>query len=463
MNPVFDLARFSSELAATLRGGQSPLSCVHELSRQTERLAILRRACEWVEELGEVNPRICDQPLMGHNLAVLTGESLRPPNIAAAQPRGDRRQFNASESASQRNSQNATTRAARSSLPERVNPPVRPFPPRIANMRRSAEVCQPVYQPEVVYQLQTQADGSLLRRAARWPDVASVDVGTSSESNPIPPRSQHKPGAPLLNERMKRRDWRDRLAQRAAASLLRNLTGATQGTFSNEQEPARSRSLTEQEIKQFVSLSLMEQWVMPLGGEQAPANALTQLANPAQLNDAGDLRETKRTRNQSQINKQSTSHLPEFPNQLDTGVRRDSDFAGPFNPNSAPRHLETALLPERPARFAPEDDLQHPVAREQAAGTPSFPANNSWQTVPRRDDDWLSPADISPLTPSPTLPPLHTPRTAGAIASPVVAAQAHHQATRQEEIITQERDLSLLAAQLKQVLDEEARRHGIDV
>jgi hypothetical protein len=46
---------------------------------------------------------------------------------------------------------------------------------------------------------------------------------------------------------------------------------------------------------------------------------------------------------------------------------------------------------------------------------------------------------------------------------PPVAAAIARQGARQEEATAGDDDLSVLAARIKRVLDEEARRHGIDV
>jgi hypothetical protein len=46
---------------------------------------------------------------------------------------------------------------------------------------------------------------------------------------------------------------------------------------------------------------------------------------------------------------------------------------------------------------------------------------------------------------------------------PPVAAGAARQGARQDEAAAHGEDLSVLAVQIKRILDEEARRHGIDV
>src|SRR5262249_18485968 len=75
----------------------------------------------------------------------------------------------------------------------------------------------------------------------------------------------------------------------------------------------------------------------------------------------------------------------------------------------------------------------------------------------QRDSPELAPTvlthDLSPLLP---------PASAGSPALPVAAEAARRIAWR-DEVEAHSTDLSVLAAQMKRILDEEARRHGIDV
>lgn len=421
----------------------------------------------------EVNPRICDQPLLGNSLAALTGEAPGPPSVPSAQPRREQSTFNEPESARKRTSRNGSARTAHSSPPEIIYPPVRPSQPRTSNLRRTADDSQSNYQPERVYELQPQADGSLLHRIAGLPDDAFVNAMVSRESIPTPQRSSHKPIPPFLNERMKRRNWRNLMAQRTAESLLHNwnngahvasaaTSAATKDTSSNGHKQAVSSSLTEHDIEQIVSLSLTEQWLMPLGGMQAPANTLAQLVNLAQSPGAGIGRETKRTREQAHIKPRAVPHLSDFSGWPETVVNHNQDFPDSAYPASASRHLETMRTPEQPARFMPEDNLWRGVEREQPVETSSSPVTDSWRPTHSRESVGSSPIHIAPPTLAPSLPPLRPPEASGVTALPVAAAAAQ-QGARQDEFIAQERDLGLLAAQIKRIIDDEARRHGIDV
>jgi hypothetical protein len=73
-----------------------------------------------------------------------------------------------------------------------------------------------------------------------------------------------------------------------------------------------------------------------------------------------------------------------------------------------------------------------------------------------------SPVQIAPPAAATSLPPLLPPQIAGKPSS--LAATAIIQGVaRQEEAAATENDQSALATKIKRILDEEARRHGIDV
>ena len=78
-------------------------------------------------------------------------------------------------------------------------------------------------------------------------------------------------------------------------------------------------------------------------------------------------------------------------------------------------------------------------------------------------DDWPArwrDERIAPPATRPTLPPLLPSQTVGLPTPPVAATIARQGAWVEASA---EDDLDVLAAQIKRILDEEARRHGIDV
>jgi len=60
-----------------------------------------------------------------------------------------------------------------------------------------------------------------------------------------------------------------------------------------------------------------------------------------------------------------------------------------------------------------------------------------------------------------TLPPLRPPVGQGSVAMPVAAAASRRSARREEAAVVD--DLDELAVKLRRILEEESRRHGIDI
>ncbi len=455
MNRALDPALFPPDRASTLRCGRAPVQWARDLSSLTQRLAMMRRACGWVGELAAARPQLCAQPLLGRCLTELTGEELRPPSVVAGRPLGGPKRFAEPGPKSKGNPQDAAARApcpppfAPGPPPSgRVSAPAREPKLRLPNTRSIAGRPQPAHQSGVARGLQPQAAGSLLRRLAGPPDDAPGGGDVSLEAIQVSRRSPHVPAPPSFGERAERRNWRDLMARRAAESLLLGWTGTARATSSESSDWER----------QFLSLALTEQWLTRLGGTEAPADTLAQLADTARSRGPGPGRETERAEPRSQIIPRPSPIPSEFSGRPEAATSRGQAFAGPPLPNFAPRHLENIGPPEPPWGFK-RDDAPAPG---QTADTTFPPAADSWRPTHSREDVWLSPTNIAPPTLTPSLPPLRPPRASEAAALPVAAATAR-QGAGQEEVIAQEQDLSLLEAQLKRILDDEARRHGIDV
>ena len=87
----------------------------------------------------------------------------------------------------------------------------------------------------------------------------------------------------------------------------------------------------------------------------------------------------------------------------------------------------------------------------ESAPTPDA-ADDGWFTAPR-----FAPPQLAEVMPR--LRPLPKP---GSVSLSPIAASAAERSARREAEATPE-DLDALARKLKQILDEESRRHGIDV
>jgi len=138
-------------------------------------------------------------------------------------------------------------------------------------------------------------------------------------------------------------------------------------------------------------------------------------------------------------------------------IRRRKE--SPNSVDSAPRSLSSAPDPRVTRQRAVSDgpDFSRPSKFERQS--PSLPVNQdlSGTLAPVINSEEFAPTVLTPDL-SPLLPP-------ASVASPPISAAADtaRRIAWRDEVEANGTDLSVLAAQMKRILDEEARRHGIDV
>ena len=246
-------------------------------------------------------------------------------------------------------------------------------------------------------------------------------------------------------------------------------------------------------------------WSTSFSGPTAPFELLDYLSTPprrdrAASNDKGHARTTARS-----LSKEQKNGVPEeFRSRASTGAQPAANpRANDSWPDARSRETSnafddpTSLRAERLTPFtrASEnaqgaEDGQRITDRRAGARTrgPSFsstsgslPPGHPAQVKPSWSEFWepLRPPEdnfdprmekdpstsgwaqqIEPPTIAPQLPPLIPPQMVGMPVLPVAAATARRGARAEE---TADEDLDLLADRIKRILDEEARRHGIDV
>jgi len=190
---------------------------------------------------------------------------------------------------------------------------------------------------------------------------------------------------------------------------------------------------------------LEEQWVTPVTGATAPAEVLERFAGQIEL-DRARSSEVKQLRVATHGAGESSRFHANSPGRSDKVAKppmldRSQSFFGN-------RHLERSLTQHDELEFAGDVDQSfHPL---------TVPAAITEQL------EWRSSPHFAPPSLTPSLPPLLPAVSPGSVFLPIAADEARRSA-RRGELNAEEKDLSLLAAQMKRILDEEARRHGIDV
>lgn len=460
MNSVLAQSRSLFVRADVLRSGQAPGYWKRELFRQTDRMARVLQSCAWIEELNQVHPLFLDQPLLGSCLEELTARGVEHSEVAGTQPSQLPRHFNHPPSVSRSNQRKLSERIARSPLPSNPDSPApqrraRTITNAVSEASGMSEVSQRNGQIDKVSRLPPQAEGSLLRRFAGAAGDVSSDTGKSSTaasafqvSRPISP-------APVFKPLLPSRYWRDLVAYRAAKDLLRNWPAAT---LAVSFPPS---SMKVQGFSRSVSTSplLEEQWLTPVDGPAAPAEILIDLARLTEVTEAGAVSEMKWPKARSLTDNTSSSARSEHLGQAESARHRTGGRSDGTRQSLSPKHPEFLPAPDDRLVIQEVDRWREPAARR---GNGS-PATHGLEWTEFRDADGSSAElNLAPATLTPSLPPLLPPASPGSPALPMAAATSRYGAWR-GEVDAPEKDLSLLAAQMKRILDEEARRHGIDV
>jgi hypothetical protein len=190
---------------------------------------------------------------------------------------------------------------------------------------------------------------------------------------------------------------------------------------------------------------LEDQWLTPLDGPRVSPEILRRLVKSAGLINESNGARAERSRSdtpgahnfltvRSEVHSEAAASAP--------GSRSD-DHSQDF----VSRHFE-GIFPDRQRRpFITELERELPDQPEQSPATDT--------------QAWRSSSSVSPPSITSSLPPLLPAASPGSPVLPMAAAISRNGAWRGE--VDAEKDLNLLAAQMKRILDEEARRHGIDV
>lgn len=384
-----------------LSGGRAPRSWLRGIARAVDSLRVLRRATAWLGPLAVERPRLREEPLLGRSLAEI---ALREPPAAVSEAEARHPAKKLPSHSAGRTAPRARRETVPFSRKERSE--------NIAVEERGSERAAA---PEPLNLPRRVRRDLLARQAGEIRDLPQ----TAPSSAPLP-RPSTKPEAPpaVPRDSKTRRGWLRNLSHRAARR-----TASWDLPEPVEREPL-SEVTGKVEKKGFVESAPVsasrpaDPWETPLQGEQAPPDLLRLLAAP---------------------------------------------------PSAKPRPEAVSRAPERPAS-SPSQPA--PSARPDKAGSGLPPADRIIPSAPppppgpAREDGPAPTADaripsLSGLLDA-ALPPLLPPKDAGAPAPWKAPAQVPALVGR-PDAETPEEDLGRLAANLKRILDEEARRHGIDV
>lgn len=440
MSRALDLFPSSTDPSAVLSGGRAPVCWRHDLSRVTEPLAVLRKASGWCEELAGAHPRLCDKPLLGDCLAGVLEREAPPQSFPLEKPR---------------------RRPATVSQPGRACPPERaerdlhtlsPPEPICSPLRRTADA-RPELSWTTANAAPRSADRPLLCRLAGESEKVTGDEPRPARS--IEPHlhcAAPKP-APVVGDRSERA-LLDCVSQRATRAVHEFTVPRIQGAAGS---PAGQPELG-------TSPSLADQYSMSLEGPRVPAQLLTQLA--ALTPDGRSLSTVERAVNAGQPGSQSTpTQSPSVQQGRDAlSASRIPTLHEPHTraPGRANRQREITHSASSGTETKGSTTMPGTNPSREHSEPPLLPISPELSLAVDDEGDSLTLPRIAPPGLTPLLPPLKSPSTTGSPVLPVAAATARISAKRAEDAARGE-DLSILAAQINRILNEEARRHGIDV
>ncbi len=424
MNIAQELFHAGQCCVGALQAGRAPDRWRQDWQQQTASLKALPQQCHWITTVTQRPPQLQDQPLLGSCLPSLTGGRDRPtappPSATPARSRP----------------------TAQGALP---SPGAEPdCPPAHRLPRRSPAVIAAPDSPQrsptadafgsalEPLRLPAQARAELLQSCHQPPPVppplpesdrAATPLGAvSTPKNPPQPRFSSIP-APARPPQLARdicldstyqQRWRQQLIHRTDECLRAKSDPLNVSVPQLSPQPDRSLPSTQEESLSQLELELSHNaWAHSLG-TTVPLALLTHLVTPQSTLTSSDER---------------TAELDPQPRSPLTPATQASTESPALHLEKMPTHspLE-ALLPGNSRSMQ-----SHPATAERER--------------------------INPPTVAPGLPPLVAPQThetPPSVTTPLIQQQAKQEALPAA-------DLDELAGQIKRILDEEARRYGINV
>jgi len=491
MSAGLNQIRFPVDGLESLSGGRAADCWCRELARKTRWLTATMNSCHWLDDLVDIDLRLSKCPLFGSGLTALANRA--PANSAAADSAS--RTFN-NQPANE--SQHHLAKTPPAIARDAFEVSSKDTESQGASKSKAASSSSLT---EQVLQLQPQADISLLRR--------------HGGENHSPANVENQTGKPKLMPTSDRSRVPQDLRWEATpkALLARAARRAERVWFLATHERHDSdRSPTGTQTRSSNSLSFAEDWSKTLTGVRASSALLMVLANSGSALDRSfrNSENGERSPRSAAANQTRTALDRSFwamengePNSRSDGANQttpalDPSFrvaeSGERNPgftaanhtpaargsnphffepalrgsSSAPTHYgEVQRLPggvQWPLDPTPESSPLTGVESpsHDHVDSSSFLSSPSWRRPVAGTEDWAAENRIAPPTVTPSPVALRPPESANVPALPVASVTAQLGA-KVEEAMAQGDDLTLLASKIERLLNQEARRHGIDV
>ncbi len=424
----------SSSLGTALASGRSPAYWLREMVQHATWTDTFRYTCAWLPELIALQPVLNNGPLFGGSLALLATDRSQPATASLDSARQGRpkttriaetskaaRQF---DSNAEKGPHRQGTRYQDPGYRPTVQAGLTDFPGSTQlTQARHVSVKQAQHSnrtaPHWLAEVDRRAEHAVLQRLAGETMPAHATNRPRHRSDVSFSEGQHRryvvtQPTPAQQSELSLRSWESTLVKRTRHQL-RNVH---QSTALNTNEAA---GLSSQQWNTAGEELLSQQWNAPVTGQSVPVELLLSLSgSPQWERRAAVSSERERTR--------SISPLEHWVEENETTGGATGKL---MQPGSS--LVKLPLL---------DGEIKYGQGMEEL-----FPTNDRAEQI------------MPPVVAS-QLPPLVTSQRIDIPPLPVAAATVRLGA-RAEMII--EDDLDLLAAKIKRILDDEARRHGIDV
>lgn len=309
--------------------------------------------------------------------------------------------------------------------------------------------------------------------------------------------NQIQPGSPKISKQINRvlpsvswdaetqRIWLQDMADRAFSSLLQKELGA----FSAPLPASTSWSPISEDRP------LADQWITPLNGRKAPMDLLAYVAGPLEKKST-DIHQSRQPKSSSSRAVETDSELQFVPKTLEDCLLADqwmvplrgqtapmdllANLAGHFVENhgqfsygqrfdsishaAGSKDADKRSMLRAPGSSSDETERKSPSISEnmQQAASKFFEGAGRIGQILDADGKLPASSRIAPLKAASSLPDLLPPQIMEMPSLPVASAYAKLGAEMEAEAKMVD-NLDILAAKIKRILDEEARRYGIDV
>ena len=447
--------------------GRAPACWQDAIERQTTRTKKLRCLCAWVQPLSDVTPKLRQGPLLGNCLAALTNSAASTDELRAAErPRpGSGRSIDQADRA-QATVESQPTERPRPGLSRLIDPADHaqyaaqatgdaPKQSAIDSTRDTSPRANPLEPIGLARQIDRA-------RLSRWADA-------KLREQPGHAASPHQPIVPAAKSEMSSAALRlDTAAQRRSPAFS--------PTFISREQHGRSMNVSARPAR--LSLESQHAWlqrlaqralrVQPMVGPTEPRMVAAFVTHWAEhldgrtvsmdlLTEWAELRPRLLEGEQRAVQADRGEAPPPDRSSPSTATRSPTAASSSADQRAGRGETVGVTTDRSVATQAPEAGYEQTRA---AASAFSTPYSSISEAAHANAVEYALPVHIAPPAIAQALPQL-LPQTAREISPAVAANLAQHGAAR--EAIEAGVDLARLAANVKRILDEEARRYGIDV